>query len=327
MSYKHPAAAGCFFINQQYPNGKYEDDGMLKKWLICAFLGSAIASDYSRAEELQIPQLNVDEGRVGEVRRVEDPTEFKVCADPDNMPYSNLKQEGFEDKIAAVIAKDLGKKLSFTYAYNRQGFYRNTINANRCDVIISTTSDNDALLTSKPYYRSTHVFVYRKDSGYDITDWTSPDLKKAIIGIIDHSPATRPMVDHGLLPNAVPYRIQRDLNLPSSFLIDDLVEKKIDVAVVWGPIGGYFAKQSKVPMVVNIIPEYEQVNAKGKENWNISFAVRKKDKERLAMIQAAFDRHQDEIIKILDDYGVPHVTVVEGDSVEKIYRKVNKEQK
>jgi mxaJ protein len=304
-----------------------EEDGMIKKLLICALLCSAMTSAYTQAEELEIPTLNPDEGRIGEVRRVEDPTEFKVCADPDNRPYSNVKQEGFEDKIAAVIAKDLDKKLSFAYAYNRQGFYRNTINANRCDVIISTTSDNDALLTSKPYYRSTHVFVYRKDSGYNITDWTSPDLKKGIIGIIDHSPATRPMADNGLMSNAVPYRMQRDLNLPPSFLIDDLADKKIDVAIVWGPIGGYFAKQSKVPMVVNIIPEYEQVNAHGKENWNISFAVRKKDKERLAMIQGAFDRHQDEILKILDDYGVPHVPVIDGDSVEKVYREGNKTQK
>lgn len=295
---------------------------MLKNVLIYTALLASLSSGLTlvgiaNADEFDIPSLNPDEGRIGEIRRVEDPTEFKVCADPDNLPFSNIKQEGFEDKIAALIAADLGKKLGFTYAYNRQGFLRNTINANRCDVIMSMTSDFDALRTSKPYYRSTHVFVYKKDSGKDIRDWDSPDLRKSVIGIIGESPATRPLADHDLMANARPYRIQRDLNLPPSFLIDDLVKGEIDVAIVWGPIGGYYAKKSSVPLVVVPIPEYEQVNVKGKEAWNISVAVRKKDKERMAMIQEVLDRRQADILKILDEYGIPHIPVVEGDSLTK----------
>ncbi len=290
---------------------------MLKKFMLCMLMVAASSSPIAFAEEPQIPTLNPDEGRIGEIRRVEDTTEFKVCADPDNMPFSNLKQEGFEDKIAALIAEDLGKKLSFAYAYNRQGFLRNTINANRCDVVMGTTSDYDALLTSKPYYRSTHVFVYRKDSGYNITDWDSPDLRKGVIGIIGESPATRPLADHDLMGNARPYRMQRDLNLPPSFLIDDLAKGDIDVAIVWGPIGGYYAKQSKVPMVVVPIPEYEDTNVHGKEYWNISVGVRKRDKERLAKIQEVLDKRQGDIYKILDSYGIPHVDIVEGDRLGK----------
>ena len=273
------------------------------------------------AEEPALPSLNPDEGRIGEVRRVVDESEFKVCADPENMPYSNLKREGFEDKIAEVLAADLGKKLTYTYAYSRQGFFRNTLGANRCDVVIGTTSDSDMMRTSKPYYRAGHVYVWRKESNYDITNWTSPDLHKGFIGVIDHSPATIPMNDNGLIANARPYRIQRDLNLPSSFMIDDLAKGDIDIAIAWGPIGGYFAKQSKVPMVVVPIPEYETTNAKGKEYWNISIGVRKKDKDRMAMINAALERNQDKIMKILDDYGIPHVPVVEGDSLMKSYLK------
>jgi len=280
----------------------------------------AVASNVS-AEEPQLPSLNPDEGRIGEIRRVADDSEFKVCADPDLMPYSNLKQEGFLDKIAEVLAKDLGKKLSYTYAYSRQGFLRNTINANRCDVIMDTTPDNDALRTSKPYYRSGHVFVYKKDSGLKITNWDSPDLKKAVIGIVGQSPATIPLNDHGLMQNARPYRMQRDLNLPPSYLIDDLLKGEIDVAVVWGPIGGYFAKQSKTPLEVVLIPEYQDVNVKGKEYWNISVGVRKKDKERIALINAALERNKDKINKILDDYGIPHVPVVEGDDLMDVYKK------
>jgi mxaJ protein len=281
----------------------------------------------SKIKDEDIPTLNPDEGRVGELARVPTFDEFKVCADPDNMPYSNLKKEGFEDKIAELLAKDLGKPLAFTYAYNRQGFLRNTINAKRCDIIMGVPPDFDPLRTSKPYYRSGHVFVYRKDSGYNITNWDSPDLKKGIIGIIGQSPATIPLNDHNLMANARPYRMQRDLNLPPSFLIDDLAKGDIDVAIVWGPIGGYFAKQSKVPLVVVPIPEYEKENVKGKEYWNISIGVRKKDKERMALIQAAIDRNQEKIMKILDDYGIPHVPVVDGDSVQKVYRQSNTKSK
>ncbi len=281
----------------------------------------AIFTNVSQArEQPEIPSLNADEGRIGEIRRVVDDSEFKVCADPDLMPNSNAKQEGFEDKIAEVIAKDLGKKLTYTYAYNRQGFLRNTINAMRCDVVMGTTSDYDALRTSKPYYRTGSVFVYRKDSGYNITDWNSPDLQKARIGIVGQSPATIPLNDHNLMGNARPYRLQRDLNLPPSYLIDDLVNGEIDVAIVWGPVGGYFAKQASIPLTVVNIPEYEKTNVKGKEYWNISIGVRKKDKERMEMIQGALDRNQDKINKILDDYGIPHVPVVEGDSLMKVYR-------
>jgi mxaJ protein len=279
------------------------------------------------AADVDIPSLKPDEARIGENRPVDNNDEFKVCADPENMPFSNNKQEGFEDKIAQVLAQDLGKKLTFTYAYSRQGFFRNTLGANRCDVVIGTTSDADNMRTSKPYYRAGHVFVWRKASNYNITDWTSPDLRKGFIGVIDHSPATIPMNDNNLIANARPYRIQRDLNLPSSFMIDDLAKGDIDIAIAWGPIGGYFAKQSKVPMVVAPIPEYETENAKGKEYWNISIGVRKKDKERMAMIQGALDRNQAKIIKILDDYGIPHVPVVEGDSLQKVYNKYGANKK
>lgn len=283
-----------------------------------------ISSVAQSREQPDIPSLNPDEGRIGEIRRVTDDSEFKVCADPDLMPNSNSKQEGFEDKIAQVIAADLGKKLTYTYAYNRQAFLRNTINAMRCDVVMGTTSDYDSLRTSKPYYRTGNVFVYRKDSGYNISDWSSPDLKKARIGIVGQSTATIPLNDFNLMGNARPYRLQRDLNLPPSFLVDDLIKGEIDVAIVWGPIGGYFAKQSDIPLTVVNIPEYEGVNAKGKEEWNISIGVRKADKDRMALIDAALVRNKDKIDKILDDFGIPHVPVIEGDSLMKVYRKGTK---
>ena len=261
--------------------------------------------------------IDSNSGRGGEAQRIDDGTEFKVCADQDNMPYSNSKFEGFENKIAEVLAKDLGKKLTYQFWYDRQGFLRNTLNAKRCDVVMGTVDGNDALRTSNPYYRSGHVFVWRKDSNFNITNWDSPDLRKGVIGVVGQSPATIPLNDNNLMGNARPYRMQRDLNLPPSYLTDDLAKGEIDVAIVWGPIGGYFAKNNKVPMEVRVIPEYENTNVKGKEFWNISVGVRKKDKERMALIQASLDRNKDKIEKILADYGIPTVPVVLGDSAEK----------
>lgn len=291
---------------------------MKKMWSVLVLMSCiGFIPAVSMAEDIDIPAINPDEGRIGEVRRVADDSEFKVCSDPDNMPYSNIKLEGFEDKIAKVLADDLGKKLTYQYAYNRQGFLRNTINAMRCDVIIGMTSDFDGLRTSKPYYRSGHVFVWRKDSNYDISNWDSPDLKKGIIGVVGQSPATIPLNDYDLMANARPYRMQRDLNLPTSFMIDDLAAGKIDVAIMWGPIAGYHIKQSKVPMEMRFIPEYNKKNLKGKEYWNISVAVRMKDKERIAMINGALERNKDKIDAILKEYGIPTVPVLEGDSVFK----------
>ena len=269
-----------------------------------AFVGTVFAAGQDR-----------EDGLPGMPYQQTDVKEFKVCADPDNMPYSTQKGEGFENKIAEVLAKDLGKTLTYEFWLDRQGYLRNTINAQRCDVIIGMGSDVDNLRTSKPYYRSGYVFVYRKSSNYNIKDWDSEDLKKGIIGIVGQSPPTIPLNDHNLMANARPYRLQRDLNLPPSFIVDDLIAGKIDIAIVWGPIGGYFAKQSKEPLVVVPVPEYKSVNVKGKEEWNISVAVRKKDKERMEMIQGALDRNQAKIMKILDDYGIPHVPVVLGDKI------------
>jgi len=281
-----------------------------KLFAAIVFFSSTIHVQAAEAVKQEL-EFDAEIGRGGEPIRVEDPGEFRVCADKDNLPYSNDKMEGFENKIAELIAKDLGKQVKYQFWYDRIGFVRNTLMARRCDVIMGTVAGNDMMLTSKPYYRSGYVFVYKKSSGLKITDWDSPDLHKTKIGVVGQTPPTRPLSDKGLLENSRPYRIMRDLNLPPSFMIDDLMQGTIDVAVVWGPIGGYYAKKLSDDLVVVPAPEYEAENAHGKEYWNISIGVRKKEKERLAMIEDVLTRRKADIEKILDDYGIPHLPVID----------------
>ena len=276
---------------------------MLRKLLISVLLGAV--TTVVLADDANIA-VNPDEGKMGEVKRVPKDNEFKVCADQNNLPYSNSAGEGFENKIAELLAKELGKELSYQYWPDRFGFLRNTLNAYRCDYLIGTNTTYDALNTTKPYYRAGHVWVYRKDKGYDIKDWTSPDLRKGIIGVNDKSPVAVALNDNDLMANARPYRIQRDLNQKPSELIDDVADGKIDIAIAWGPIGGYYAKKSDVELVVVPIPEYENTKITGKTYWNISGGVRKKEDERRDELEKAIFKNKDKILKILDDYGIPH---------------------
>ena len=262
--------------------------------------------------------VNPDMGKPGEPTRVPKDDEFKVCADQDNMPYSNDKGEGFENKIAEVLAADLGKELSYQFWHDRFGFLRNTLNAKRCDVIIGTNTTYDALDTTKPYYRAGHVWIYREDSGYDISSWDSPDLKKGVIGLVDKSPVTQALNANGLMANARPYRIQRDLTRSPGEPVEDVISGKIDVAIMWGPLGGYYAKQSDVDLVVVEIPEYSTGNKKlqGKTYWNISAGVRKREVERREMVEGAIFRNLDKIYAIMDEYGIPHTEPIFVDRLD-----------
>ena len=262
--------------------------------------------------------VNPDMGKPGEPTRVPSENEFKVCADQDNLPYSNDKGEGFENKIAEVLAADLGKELSYQFWHDRFGFLRNTLNAKRCDLIIGTNTTYDALDTTKPYYRAGHVWIYRKDSGYDINSWDSPDLKKGVIGLVDKSPVAQALNANGLMANARPYRIQRDLTRSPGEPVDEVVSGKIDVAIMWGPLGGYYAKQTDADLVIVPIPEYSTGNRKlqGKTYWNISAGVRKREVDRREMIEGAIFRNLDKIYAIMDEYGIPYTEPVFVDRLD-----------
>jgi mxaJ protein len=270
------------------------------KTMFMLFISTAVIA----ADDIPV---NIDEGKIGGVRRVPKADEFKVCADQDNLPYSNAQGEGFENKIAEILAADLGRELTYQFWHDRFGFLRNTLNGYRCDYVIGTNTTYDAVDTTKPYYRAGHVWVYRKDSGFDIKNWDSPDLRKGTIGVNDKSPVAVALNANGLMFNAKPYRIQRDLNTSPGQKIEDLAKGDIDIAIEWGPIGGYYAKKSDVEMVVVPIPEYatDQSRLTGKTYWNISGGVRKREADRRDELEAAIFRNLDKIHAVMDEFGIP----------------------
>src|SRR5256885_976770 len=191
-------------------------------------------------------------------------TQFRVCADPDNMPASNRQLQGFENKIADVIAKDLGASVSYVWWGQRRGFIRNTMNATlkegRCEVMIGAPAGYDLVRTTKPYYRSTYVFVYRKDKGFQIKTLDDPILKTVRIGVhvlgedYSNTPPAHELSKRGIVSNVKGFDTFYSDKNPPGTIIDAVAGGKIDVAIVWGPAAGYFVRHQQVPMAMVPVP-------------------------------------------------------------------------
>src|SRR5437867_8717040 len=178
------------------------------------------------------------------------PKEFRVCADPTNFPFSNRQGEGFENKIASLIANDLGASLRYVWWGQRRGFIRNTMNASkkeeRCDVLIGAPAGYDVVQPTKPYYRSTYVFVYLKGKGLHIQSLDDPSLKKAKIGVhllgddYTNPPPVHELAKRGVVDNVVGFDTFYSAKNPPSTIIDAVANGKVGVAIGWGPAAGYF---------------------------------------------------------------------------------------
>src|SRR5262245_51111718 len=238
--------------------------------------------------------------------------QFRVCADPENLPFSNRQLQGFENKIATLIAKELGASPSYVWWGQRRGFVRNTINASlndaRCDVMIGVPSGYDLVQPTKPYYRSTYVFVYPKGKGFQIKSLDDPILKKIKIGVhllgddYTNPPPVHELAKRGIVDNVVGFDTFYSAKNPPSTIIDAVANGKVDVAIVWGPAAGYFAAHERVPLEVVPVPSTKTDLPFA---FDISMGVRKGDTALKAQVEQALDRRQIEIQKILKEYAVP----------------------
>ena len=192
--------------------------------------------------------------------------ELRVCSDPNNLPFSNDRSEGFENRIAELIARDLQATLHYTWWAQRRGFVRNTLREGRCDLIIGVPAGYDPVLTTKPYYRSTYVFVWRRERQLTLNSFDDPRLHSLRIGVHlmgddgANAPPAHALARRGIINNVVGYTIYGDYSEanPPARVLDALAAGAIDVAVVWGPLAGYFASREPAPLeFVPVVPAAE----------------------------------------------------------------------
>lgn len=237
--------------------------------------------------------------------------ELRVCADPNNLPFSNERGEGFENKIVELIAQELGDSVTYTWWAERRGFIRNTLNAGSCDLVPGTTNGIEMLRTTLPYYRSGYVFVARAD-GPRITSLDDPALRKLKIGIQligedgSNPPPAEALARRGLINNVRGYSIYGDYreDSPGAAIMTAVAKGDIDVAIVWGPLAGYFASREKVPLRVSLI-EPQNDGPRLPFVFDITMGVRKDEPDLRDKINAALIDLKPKIAAVLASYGVP----------------------
>lgn len=242
--------------------------------------------------------------------------ELRVCADPNNLPFSNRAEEGFENEIARLVAKDLGRTVSYTWWPQRRGFIRNTLRARKCDVVIGIPSSFELAQPTAPYYRSTYVFVTRRDRHLTIRSFDDPILARLKIGVhaigddYANVPPAQALAKRGLARNVVGYSIYGDYSKPDppARLIDAVARGEVDVAIAWGPLAGYFARKEGVPL--DLAPVSPEVDLPFLPFvFDIAMGVRRGDDALRAALERVLTRRRPQITAVLRRYGVP---LVEG---------------
>ncbi|MCB1888934.1 MAG: quinoprotein dehydrogenase-associated putative ABC transporter substrate-binding protein [Rhodocyclaceae bacterium] len=250
---------------------------------------------------------------------------LRVCKDPNNMPFANLKGEGFEDRIAELFGRKLGVEVEYFTFPQRLGFIRNTLRHKvpgqdyPCDIVLGVPAGWGQVDSTRPYYRSTYVMVFspeRSDLGAvqtedDFLKLPQAKLDGLKIGIFDRSPGSAWVAHHGLVESGVPYKSMNPNpdEYPGQIVERDLADGKIDVAVVWGPVGAYFAKRVTTTEL-RVVPLVSEEGVRF--DYAISMGVRRGEPEWKARVEQFLDESQAEIAAILDDYGVPTMALDEA---------------
>ena len=246
-------------------------------------------------------------------------TALRVCQDPNNLPFSNTKGEGIENRIAELFGKSLGLPVTYYSFPQRLGFIRNTLRYKLpgkdypCDIVIGVPAGYDQVSVTKPYYRSTYALVFPKGKGLDQVasgeDFLKVDkarLAKLRIGIYDRSPASAWLAKHHLEEQAIPYPVMNadPAQYPGEIIEKDLAAGKLDVAIVWGPIAGYYAQRVKTPALA-VVPLKSEPGIQF--DFQIAMGVRYGEREWKQQVEGLIDSNRSQIQAILKEYGVPVV--------------------
>ncbi len=240
---------------------------------------------------------------------------LRVCADPNNLPFSNEQREGFENKLAELVAHDLGRTVAYTWWAQRRGFVRKTLKEGQCDLVMGVPAHYDLVETTRPYYRSTYVLVSRADRKLDIASLMDPRLRDMSIGVHligndgTNTPPAHALGAEGLIANVHGYMIYGDYRNPDppADLISAVAHGDVDIAAAWGPLAGYAAKRSPVPLIVTPISDTDAF-APLRFQFDIAMGVRKGDHALKAALDDIIIREQGHIDQLLHSYGVPLVT-------------------
>jgi mxaJ protein len=242
------------------------------------------------------------------------PRELRVCADPNNLPFSNRAREGFENRLAALVAHELGATLHYTWWAQRRGNVRETLNAGLCDLIPGVGAGLEMLSTTGPYYNSTYVAVTRDDRDLDIRSFDDPRLRTLRIGVqmigddFSNTPPAHALARRGVIGNVRGFMVYGDYARPApqAPIIEAVADGRVDVAFVWGPVAGYFAPRQPQQLRLTPLPARDPV-AGQLMAFGVAMGVRRSDRELKARVEQALGRRRSEIARILAEYGVPTV--------------------
>lgn len=229
---------------------------------------------------------------------------LRVCADPENLPFSNKAGEGFENRIIDLVAEKLELEVRYTWFPQSIGFVRNTLRLRECDLISGITTTSEKVQNTNPYYHSVYTMVYRKDSGLDATTMSDPRLKALKLGVVAGTPPASIIAQLGLLGNIKPYQLVSDTRRykPARQAILDVGSGETDVAFIWGPIAAYYANEAAKELV--LIPLVNE-DRKIRLSFRVSMAVRYNETEWKHAVNSALKELQPEINDILHGYGIP----------------------
>jgi mxaJ protein len=267
---------------------------------VCAVLSGALTVSPGFAEPPMAP--------------AEEASAFRVCADPNNLPFSNAENAGFENKLAELFAAELKEPVAYAWHAQRRGFIRETLKAHECDVVMGLPAHYELVETTQPYYRSSYVFVSRTERHLGIASIKDPRLRALKIGVQligddgFNTPPPHALAAQGIVDNLMGYTVYGDYRKanPTAAIVTAVERGDVDIAAVWGPLAGYFAKQSPVPLTVTPISETQSFAPLVFE-YDIAMGVRKGDDALRDKLNALIAQNRSEIAALLQSYGVPMV--------------------
>lgn len=238
---------------------------------------------------------------------------LRICADPNNLPYSNERQQGFENRIAELLAMDLGAELEYVWWAQRHRYIRDTINAGACDVMVGVPQKIERLLTTRPYYRSGYVFVTQRGRALDVVSLDDPRLRRLRVGVqlvTDEasSPPAHALAERGIVNNVRGFLVNGDYGTPAPTapIVEAVARNEIDIAAVWGPQAGYFARQQ--PVALSLVPIEPEFDTPARPMaFDISVGVRRGEEVLRGELEDALTRHRDDIDRILEEFGIPRL--------------------